>query len=509
VAVESSPSDPNLEPAVFFVDLETGPATGGPDNLGVPISIFGKGFGAERGNSRVTIGGSEVASYLVWGAGNAHNKTIDMIVVQPGPNCKGGPIVVTVNGKSSNSDHSFAVNSGSIYFLAPNGSDSKPCSLSAPCASILYVVSKMKPGDVALLRGGNYTEGEIWIRAPQGGSAGHPKVIKNYPGEQAYLSNADRSFLVDADYITVAGLNFQHGKFLSAVGWASPDQRANRFIDNTFVGVIGWAAIEIGGHDHLLAGNVCDVSGSTVGTMGHCYYVTQGKNLKILYNIASGASGYGLHIYDERRANTDIQRIISNVLVEGNILRNSTHRSGMIVSMSDAGGYGNYIENVTIRNNIFTANNHAGLVLQGITRNVKVYNNTFYQNGRLGIYVEGDPKLSGVDIRNNLIYQSPNSNCSYECTGFPQAQVLVGAGARDVTLVGNFYHPSPAVVLGLKDASAVTGNIHFANASTLNFHVEPPSVTIDHGVALPAVPTDYDGKKRPQGAGYDIGAFEY
>src|SRR5690348_17154976 len=84
-------------PHVFFTDVESGPASGGPGDLGTPISIFGKGFGQVRGSSRVTIGGVEAASYLVWGTANAHNPMLDMIVVQPGPKVVGGPIVVTVN----------------------------------------------------------------------------------------------------------------------------------------------------------------------------------------------------------------------------------------------------------------------------------------------------------------------------------------------------------------------------------------------------------------------------
>jgi hypothetical protein len=74
---------------ILFTDVEYGPKTGGPNNLGVPISIFGKGFGSSRGSSKVTIGGVEVGSYMVWGANNAHNTTLDMIVVQPGQNVSG------------------------------------------------------------------------------------------------------------------------------------------------------------------------------------------------------------------------------------------------------------------------------------------------------------------------------------------------------------------------------------------------------------------------------------
>jgi hypothetical protein len=180
-----------LPPHVFFTDVDAGPVRGGPDNLGVPISIFGRGFGGSRGNSRVTIGGVEVAGYMVWGEHNAHNKMLDLIVVQPGPKIQSGPIVVTVSGRSSNADHEFRESSGSIYYIAPDGSDSASCSASSACATILHSVTDiMKPGDTLLVRGGTYPEGEIWIRTEQGGAPGRRKTIRNYPGEEVYLRNA-------------------------------------------------------------------------------------------------------------------------------------------------------------------------------------------------------------------------------------------------------------------------------------------------------------------------------
>jgi len=46
-------------PRIFFSDLESGPNTGGQNNKGVWVTIWGKGFGAERGRSTVTIGGGD------------------------------------------------------------------------------------------------------------------------------------------------------------------------------------------------------------------------------------------------------------------------------------------------------------------------------------------------------------------------------------------------------------------------------------------------------------------
>jgi parallel beta-helix repeat protein len=489
--------------------VRAGAVKGGPGNLGVPIAIFGKGFGASRGDSRVTIGGSEVGSYLVWGSGNAHNKDLDMIVVQPGANRSGGAIRVIVNDVSSNSDYSFTPTGGNILFLAPSGSDTKPCSEAAPCATVMHAVTVMKPGDTVLLRAGTYSEGEIWIRTPQAGTNDRPKVIKNYPGEEVFMVNAARDFYVDADDITVSGLNFRNGKALIAVGWASRDQRDNWFINNSFAGTIGWAAIEITGHDHILGGNLCEVSGSVVGTMGHCYYITQGSNFKIIYNVASGAPGYGIHMYDERREEKDFQRVIRDVLVEGNILKSSKQRSGMIIAMTDAGNFGNHITDVTVRNNIFFSNNHAGLVIEGVVDGLSVYNNTFYQNGLLGLYMETTSITRGIDIRNNLFYQSKNSNCSTECGDMAEAHVQIGKNVRGISLTGNSYHPGRPTILGGSDAGAITGEVHFANEAQQDFHVRAGSSVIDRGLTLPSVLIDHDGKARPQGAAYDVGAFEF
>jgi len=366
----------------------------------------------------------------------------------------------------------------------------------------------MKAGDTALHRGGVSNEGEVWINGPQGGSPGQPKVVKNYPGEEVFLRNNVRDILIDADYVTVSGLNFQNGKSMMATGWASREQRGVKFLNNTFSGMIAYAAIEITGNDHVLAGNVCKLSGSNQGTMGHCYYVMQGRNIKIQYNIATGAPGYGLHIYEERRANPDFQRVISNVLVEGNILKGSTERSGMILAINDAGNYGNRIESVIIRNNVFTGNNHAGLMVMGACRKIRIVNNTFYQNGRVGAYLENDKGLDGIEIRNNLFYQSPNPTCRRDCSFLAQAHVQIGAAAQNVTISNNSYHPNSPSVVGRTDSAPVTGAVHFANAAALDFHVLPGSATINRGTIVADAPADFDGRRRSQGRTPDIGAFE-
>jgi hypothetical protein len=283
-------------PAILFTDVEAGPKQGGPGNRGVPISLFGKGFGPQRGTSTVTINGVEVASYLIWGQNNANNSALDMIVVQPGSNVTAGPIVVHVNGKSSNADHSFTPTNGFVYYVSPTGSDAASCSESSPCATILHVAaSRMQPGDAMLVRGGNLTENEIWIRDVLGhsGQPGRPKVIRNYPGEQPVFVNASRPFILEANYIVVSGFHFTGGKSINA---GNVTNKGNWVINNTFRGVIAWDAVGAHGDDHLIAGNDCNVTSSTVGTQGHCYYISHSRNLRILYNVGRGSRLRDPHI---------------------------------------------------------------------------------------------------------------------------------------------------------------------------------------------------------------------
>lgn len=500
-------------PAILFTDAEAGPVTGGPNGFGVPIGIYGRGFGASRGTSKVTINGVEVARYILWGQNNANNSALDMIVVQPAAGTTAGPVVVTVGGKASNAEHRFTPSGGKVYYVAPTGSDAGPCSESQPCATILHAAGDvMVAGDALLVRGGTLNDNEVWIRDVLGhsGTPAKPKIIRNFPGEAPEFSIGVRPFIVSANYITLSGIHFKNGKSLST-GGETEGFVGNRFYNNTFRGVIDYDALGTHGNDIVIAGNDCDVPSSTQGTQGHCYYISAGNNIRLQYNIAKGAPGYGIHIFDQRRGNPqvqDIQRIISNVLVEGNLLAASPERSGMIISMGDEGARGNYIDGVTVRNNLFVGNNFAGIAVGGITRNVKIYHNTFYQNGRQGVTLYDESTLNGVEIFNNLFDQTANTNCKLNCSWYETAHIQKGARAQNVVISNNFYAPGPALIIGGQDSAASVGNPGFVNGPGGNYRLAAGSAPIDKGMLLPQVPKDFDGVPRPVGSKPDAGAFE-
>src|SRR5690348_17811644 len=80
-------------PRIFFSDLESGPNTGGQNNNGVWVTIWGKGFGATQGTATVTVGAGAVASYPLWSDGK--------IIFQLGGAATTGSIMVNVPGVGS------------------------------------------------------------------------------------------------------------------------------------------------------------------------------------------------------------------------------------------------------------------------------------------------------------------------------------------------------------------------------------------------------------------------
>jgi hypothetical protein len=154
----------------------------------------------------------------------------------------------------------------------------------------------------------------------------------------------------------------------------------------------------------------------------------------------------------------------ANYVIRGNLVHHITTSS----QYSDGNGITNKAGGATIYNNVSRDNEHYGVVVNdvaGIKQTTHVLNNTLARNAGSsdagGVYVLGS---SVVDIRDNI------------------------GGTRS----GNLAYAS-----GL-----------FVNASGNDFHLVKGSAAIDRA-ANDGVTTDYDGVARPQGAGYDFGAFEY
>ena len=117
-------------PNVLYTDLIAGPTTGGENNKGVYLSIFGVNFGATGLGTtvKVFINNVEVDNYRYIGPSRGR-PDIQQITVQVGAigNPTPGtalPVKVTVNGVESNSNRTFTVQPGDILFVSQTGNDS-------------------------------------------------------------------------------------------------------------------------------------------------------------------------------------------------------------------------------------------------------------------------------------------------------------------------------------------------------------------------------------------------
>jgi hypothetical protein len=136
---------PSSSPLILYTDVTSGPNSGGEGNNGTYLTIFGAHFGATRGTSTVTINGRAVAQYILW--------SDTKIGVQVG-HVSSGTIVVSVGGLASNTDKTFTVRSGHIWFIGPGVDNSPPES----CATMEAANSYSTPW--GLTNYASHTEGD-------------------------------------------------------------------------------------------------------------------------------------------------------------------------------------------------------------------------------------------------------------------------------------------------------------------------------------------------------------
>ncbi len=186
----------------------------------------------------------------------------------------------------------------------------------------------------------------------------------------------------------------------------------------------------------------------------------------------------------------------SNILFDRNYCNNPETMDGLAGKAWQIQGDA---PNLLIRNNVV----HANLIaIISDTRNLTIINNTF----------AGDPNnqfSQGIYLYNSIDTTIENNIFAYQENGigsiWPDAisEASLKAGYNCVFRAGGipWRAQDPGDVWGL--------NPLFINETTGNYHLKADSPCIDKGMSQVDNPIDFDGTPRPQGAGYDMGAFEF
>lgn len=205
-------------PIVLYTGVSSGPLTGGEDNMGAYLQIFGKNFGnfSDLGtNTKVFIGGHEVAKYMVLSQSKVSAMLgIQRLIVQVG--ALGGAtlgvpidIQVRVNGVYSNASCTFTPNPGRMIYVSLSGDDSTavPGDITKPFRHLQLpsrfaggVYPILTAGDQVVVRGGDWSDlgfQTAWFRFRDASAQGSiPTGAPNtgwinfmaYPGEDVHYS---------------------------------------------------------------------------------------------------------------------------------------------------------------------------------------------------------------------------------------------------------------------------------------------------------------------------------
>lgn len=400
----------------------------------------------------------------------------------------------------------------------------------------------LKPGDVICLEG-NKTYNRLLFQNIIG-TEGDPIIIKNCGGVAAISSK------------NAFGIKFEHSKHFKLMGNGSGDKYGikvstdvgfylsmERFTTNFEISNVeiagtkqngigdraGFAGISVKTspyqdcdlfadrsrtswtmRDIMIKNNYIHDTGGEGLYIGHGFYT--GRKESRCSNVTYSHSIRGLTIKhnlieDVGYDGVQIKNADHDVNVHDNIIRNSGNRNkngqneGLFIGEGTVG---------TFYNNFIDGGSGNGIMIHGLG-NLAIYNNVVVKSGKNGIFAANGEYVTRIN--NGYFYFANNTICDAKDYGF----MFFGKGGGHKAFVNNL------VVNTKKYAKAVDvdmesniyvkqiDNAGFVDYRNKDFHLNSSSVAKDKGYDLRpyALLEDFDGKPRPQGGKFDVGAFEH
>lgn len=517
-------------PKLFFTDLTVGPNSGGETVSGFSgayVTLYGNNFGTTQGASTVTLNGAQSVRVVSWGSTYLWYQKI---VVQLGSSSASGNFQVTTSAGSSNT-LPFTVATGHIYFVATTGNDSSGTgSFASPWRTIPKAKNSINPGDIAYVENGvtqtaidDYNSG-LAITSQCSSTA--PCALVVYPGAAATIGSNTPQFglrnpqlngqtandwVIAGFTVTGSGsaMDLWHDDGYRIVGneMFCPEGagQAACFHTDTLTNTKF-----LGNYVH----NVGDQNGSIDKFYHAVYFTTNTTGVEAAWNLVvpnpngvttsggcraiqffstGGSDQFDLHVHD----NT-----IHDAICDGINFSTVNPTNGTVEA------YNNVVYHVGTGPDPANGGSNYTCIYantsQASTGTVQIYNNTLYDCGaRVNSGGTSDTGAIGagmnVNLRNNIVsltgsevYYEPSAGAS--CTNLSGSNNLwFGAGTVTTCTTANINSSDPK----------------FTSTSTKDFHLQSSSPAKDAGVTISSLLTDHDGLTRPQGAAYDIGAYEF
>jgi parallel beta-helix repeat protein len=396
----------------------------------------------------------------------------------------------------------------STFYVAPTGSDGAGGSPQAPWQTLQHAANVVQAGDTVVVEPGTYTG----FNMTNSGQAGAPitfqaqaGVVINQPNS---FTHQDGINLEGASYITITGFTVTG---LPRAGIrAVTDNHVT--ITNNITDHNGVWGIFSGFSDYI------DIENNTASNsqQQHGIYVSNSAVAPtIRNNIVFGNANCGIHM------NGDVSQggvgVITGAIVTGNIIYDNGSTGGSAINADG-------VQNSVIENNILYNNHASGISLfqqnaSDSAKNNIVANNTIVMaaDARWALNIQNGS--TGNTVFNNILWNNAPGHGSVDIS----ADSLPGFTSDGNIVKDRFTTTGGDVMLSFAQWQAQTGqdlhsilvsdpNTLFVNLAANDYHLLPGSPAIDHGLAglagQSAPSSDRDGNPRPNGAGFDIGAYE-
>jgi hypothetical protein len=215
--------------------------------------------------------------------------------------------------------------------------------------------------------------------------------------------------------------------------------------------------------------------------------------------------------------NADASQGGDGVISDGVVEANTIYSNGL---GGCAGINMDGVSDTIVRNNLLYDNHATGIALfqqDGAicSRDNRVLNNTILNeaDGRWAVTISHTSCVNNK-IFNNILYTAHSFRGSIELP----ADTIPGFESDYNIVMDRFSIDDGNSVISLAawqalgyDTNSILINLSqlFVDMGSDDYHLASGSQAIDVGVLLPDVPTDLDGRPRPSGSAFDIGAYEY
>jgi len=340
------------------------------------------------------------------------------------------------------------------------------------------------------------------------GTAELPIVLENYPGEAPSITGdnpttPDGINLEGASYMTVQGFTVD-GRTRAGIRAVLCEHVTIR---NNVMDANGVWGVLTGFCDDLLIEN--NVASNSIEQHG-IYVGNSGDRPVIRANTIFGNNANGIHM------NGDISQggdgIISNATVEDNVIFDNGLGGGSGINCDG-------VQDSLIRNNLIYDEHASGISLYqidggGPSTGNRVLNNTVLiaSNGRWALNIQDG--AANTTSRNNILWNAHSFRGSLDIS----ADSLPGFTEDNNAVMDRFTTDGGDTVLTLAQWQQQTGlDAHsfvstpdalFVDAAADDYQLSATSPALDAGETRDDVPNDIAGVPRPQGPGFDIGAYE-